>query len=264
MTDLEPGGQVMTRKMKVRRPTTAEIGLLIKQAAALTNQHQRRRAEALLLYGMGVKPLEIAMDQGVHPNTVYIDLHAFEQLGVEAIQQLQKSGAPSRITASQITQMVQLAEQSPQAVGLPYGRWSLRKLSVYLVKQHILKSIGCERLRQLLKKRFLLSTGATQATQPRSTATGNSGSDPLVFQAFAHRWASCIFRCQTRRSEILWWPALQFDQTLGAGSQPKNTWALLPVHELRRRKWTSTLDVPARQRRQVCCSIFTSPPQMVS
>lgn len=254
----------MTRKMKVRQPVTAEIQRVLRQMPELVDPHQRRRAEALLLHGMGVQPLELAVSQGVHPNTIYKDLHAFEQLGVDAIQQLQKSGAPSRITASQITQMVQLAEKSPQAVGLPYGRWSLRKLRVYLVKQHIVKSIGRERLRQLLKKRFSLSTSATQATQPRPTATGNSGSDPLVFQAFAHRWASCIFRCQTRRSEILWWPTLHLGQTSGAGSQPKNTWALLPLHELRRKKWTSALDVPARQRRQVCCSIFTSPPQMVS
>jgi transposase len=186
MTNLGQGGDVMARKMKVRQPITAEIQWMIRQIPELVDPHQQRRAESLLMYGMGVKPLEIAMSQGVHPNTVYKDLHAFEQLGTEAIQQLQKSGAPSRITASQITKIVQLAEQSPQEVGSPYGRWSLRKLSVYLVKQHIVKSIGRERLRQLLKKRFSLSAGATQVAQPRPTATGNSGSDPLVFQTFAH------------------------------------------------------------------------------
>lgn len=222
----------MTRKMRVRRPATAEIQRLSKQAVELINAHQRRRAEALILYGMGLQPLEIAVSQGVHPNTVYKDLHAFGQLGVEATRQLQRSGAPSRITASQITKMVQLAEQSPQEVGLPYGRWSLRKLSVYLVKQHIVKSIGRERLRQLLKKRFSLPAGATQVTQPGPTTTGNSGSTALDFQAFAYRWASLVFRCQTHRSESLRWTALYLSQTPGAGTQPKNTWALLPVCQL--------------------------------
>jgi len=185
MTNLGQGGVVMARKIKVRRPVTKEIQQLSKKLIELVNRHQRRRAEALILYGMGLQPMEIAMAQSVHFNTVYKDLHTFEQLGVEAIWQLQEGGAPSRITANQITKIVQLAEQSPQAVGLPYGRWSLRKLSVYLVKQHIVKSIGRERLRQLLKKRFSLSAGTTQASQSRPAATSNSGSDPLVFQALA-------------------------------------------------------------------------------
>ena len=179
----------MARKMKVHRPTTAEIQRLNKDMTKLVNRHQRRRAEALILYGMGLKALEIAMAQGVHPNTVYADLQAFEQLGVEAVGQLQSSGAPSRITADQITKIVQLAEQSPQDVGFPYGRWSLRKLSVYLVKQHIVKSIGRERLRQLLKKRSAFPARATQVAQPRPTATSNSGAPALDLQAPAHRWA---------------------------------------------------------------------------
>jgi transposase len=218
--------------MKVRRPTTIEIQRMSKQMIELVDPHQRRRAEALILYGMGLKPLEIAMSQGVHPNTVYQDLHAFEQLGLEAITQLRRSGAPSRITASQVTKMVQLAEQSPQAVSLPYGRWSLRKLSVYLVKRHIVKSIGRERLRQLLKKRFPLPASAAQARQPGPTATGNSGSPALDFQAFAHQWASLVFRCQTHRSESLRWAELYLSPALAAVAQPKNIRALLPVCQL--------------------------------
>lgn len=222
----------MTRKMKVRQPDTTEIQRMIRQQPELVDPHQRRRAEALLLYGMGVQTLEIALLQGVHVNTIYKDLHAFEQLGVEAIQQLQKSGAPSKITTSQITKIVELADQSPQNVGAPYGRWSLRKLSEYLVKHHIVKSIGRERLRQLLKKRFSLPAGPTQACQSRPTTTGNSGSDSLVFPTFAHRWASRIFRCQAYCGESIWGAAIHLSQTLGAGTQPKNTWTLLSVHEL--------------------------------
>jgi transposase len=208
MTSLGQGGVVMARKMKVHRPTTTEIQRLSKEMIKLVNPHQRRRAEALILFGMGLTPLEIAMAQGVHPNTVYMDLHAFEQLGVEAIWQLREAGAPSRITAEQITKMVQLAERSPQEVGSPYGRWSLRKLSGYLVKQHLVKSIGRERLRQLLKKRYPFPAGATQVAQFRSAATGNSGSPALDFQAFAHGWASPVFRCQTHRRESVRWAAL--------------------------------------------------------
>ena len=47
----------MARMMKVRRPVTAEMQQLSKQAVELVDPHQRRRAEALILYGMGLNPL---------------------------------------------------------------------------------------------------------------------------------------------------------------------------------------------------------------
>jgi len=222
----------MARLMKVRRPRVREIQQLCKRIVGLTDPHQRRRAEVLILYGMGLKPLEIAMSQGVHPNTVYKDLHDFEQLGLEAIEQLHCSGARSRITGTQVTEMVQLAEQSPQEVGLPYGRWSLRKLSAYLVKKHIVKSIGRERLRQLLKKRSALQAGSAQAPQPRPTAARNFGSPPLDFRTFARPRASLVFRCQTDCRQSLWRTTLYIGQASGAFAQPKNTRAVLPVRQL--------------------------------
>jgi len=206
----------MARKLKVRRPTTSEIQQLSKRIQRLTDAHQRRRADSLTLYGMGLSPLEIADAQGVHPNTVYKDLQAFEQLNLEAVTQLRRSGVSGRLTANQETEIAQLAEQSPQTVGLPYGRWSVRKLRAYLVKQHIVKSIGREHLRLLLKKRCAFPARATQARQPRPAATSNSGSPALDFQTFAQRWASVVPRCQAHRRQSLWWAALHVRQTPGA------------------------------------------------
>ncbi|MCJ7432749.1 MAG: hypothetical protein MUO77_04610 [Anaerolineales bacterium] len=55
----------MARLIKARCPTANEIRWLSKQTIELVNPHQRRRADVLILYGMGLKPLEIAMSQGV-------------------------------------------------------------------------------------------------------------------------------------------------------------------------------------------------------
>ncbi len=151
----------MSPKIGVRRPTMREIQEINKCMLKITDRHQQRRATTLILYGMDLSPAEIARAQGVHLNTIYKDLGAFEEFGWKAIEQLQPSGAPSRITAEQIEQIVQIAEQSPQEAGLSYGRWTLRKLSAYLMKKRIVKKIGRERLRQLLKKRFSFLAGAT-------------------------------------------------------------------------------------------------------
>ena len=180
----------MSHNIGVRRPTASEVQQISRRLPKITDPHQQRRAEALTLYGMGLSPAEIAQAQGMHLNTIYKDLGAFEECGLKSIAQLQPSGAPSRITPEQIERIVKIAEQEPQVAGLPYGRWTLRKLSAYLIKKRIVKAIGRERLRQLLKKRFSLSAGATQTPQPRPAATGNSSAFALDFQSFAHRWVS--------------------------------------------------------------------------
>ena len=180
----------MSDKKNVRRPTAGEAQQISNRLLKITDVHQQRRAEALTLYGMGLSPAEIAQTQSVHINTIYKDLCAFKEFGSKAVVQLRPSGAPSRITKEQIEQIAKLADQSPQEVGLPYGRWTLRKLCAYLNKKRIVKTIGRERLRQLLKKRFSLSAGATQTSQPGPATTGNSGAFTLDFQTFAHRWAS--------------------------------------------------------------------------
>jgi transposase len=186
----------MSQTIKVRRPTAKEVRQLNQGLLTLTDPHQKRRAEALTLYGMGLTPTEIATAQAVHLNTVYKDLQAFADVGVKAVTQLCASGAPCQITEEQIAQVVKLATQSPQEVGMPYGRWSLRKLCVYLIKRRIIKVLGRERLRQLLKKRFLLSADTTQIGQSRSAPTSNSGTYPLDFQESAHRWGADFLRRQ--------------------------------------------------------------------
>lgn len=195
----------MTRPMKVNRPTTIEVRQLHKSITRLTNVHQQRRAEALILYGMGLSALEIAAAQGVHPHTIYRDLHTFEQKGVVSIEELQMGGAPEQITPAQVQTIVQLTNQSPTTVGLPYGRWSLRKLRGYLVKKHIVRSVSAERLRQLLKKRCDLSTCPAQTHQPRPATPGDSDPYSLGFQAFARQRAAVVFRCQADCRQSLWW-----------------------------------------------------------
>src|SRR5215207_8594998 len=101
MASLRLGGNAMARPLNVRRPTTSEVRRLSKLMASGVNHHQQRRAEALLLYGMGLSPLKIAAAQSVHVNTVYTDLQAFATVRVGAVEQLQSAGTPARITASQ-------------------------------------------------------------------------------------------------------------------------------------------------------------------
>ena len=142
----------MARPLKLRKPRAAEIGRLLLWVEEPLETAQQRRAQAILLYNEGMNATEIAQTLEVHPNTIYADLHAFNQWGLASIEQSTQRGRPVRLTAEQKAAICRLAEQPPCEVGLPYGRWSLSKLRTYLIRQHIVSKISCEYIRRILKK----------------------------------------------------------------------------------------------------------------
>jgi hypothetical protein len=76
----------MSRSLTVQKPTAAEIhqmNYLIQEAAS---RQQRRRAEAIVLYGAGLNAAAIAQALAVHSHTIYTDLYAFQQEGVACVQ----------------------------------------------------------------------------------------------------------------------------------------------------------------------------------
>lgn len=143
----------MSRQLKVRTPSAAEMRQLRQILEESTNAPLCRWAEALLFYGAGLNAQSIAEALAVHVNTIYTCLHRFARRGISLFHRVPRQGAPSRITAAQIDEIAQTAEQSPADFGLPYGRWSLAKLQEYLIHQrHLLKAISREHLRRVLKK----------------------------------------------------------------------------------------------------------------
>jgi transposase len=142
----------MTHSLTVRKPRVKEVRQLQKLLEGELNAWQRRRAEAIVLYAAGMGAAEIAQALGAHLNTIYADLHAFDQGGVNAVAQLRITGAPVQISEAQRAEILQVAQQPPTEFGLPYGRWSLSKLRTYLIKARVVKRISREHLRRVLKK----------------------------------------------------------------------------------------------------------------
>jgi len=142
----------MGRCLKARKPTRAEFLQLNEWMEESEQPWQRRRASILVYYASGLSTQDIAAAVGVHPNTVYAVVHAFEQRGMAAVTAPVPRGAPSRVRPDQVAEMRRLADLSPTEVGLPHGRWSLANLRDYLIKKRIVKGISREHLRRLLKK----------------------------------------------------------------------------------------------------------------
>jgi len=142
----------MPRFLMVRKPTPAEFRRLNELIEEAPMPRQRRKAQALVLYYTGMNARDIAAALGVHPNTIYADLQAFEQRGWASILETTPMGAPARLQEAQIREARRIAETVPGELGEPYGRWSLTTLRTYLIRHHILRKISREHLRQLLKK----------------------------------------------------------------------------------------------------------------
>lgn len=153
----------MGRCLKVRKPTTAEFRRLNEWVEESEQPLQRRRAAILVYYAAELNAQDVAAAVGMHRNTVYAVLHAFERRGMAAVQALPLRGARSRISAEQVQEICRLADGEPTDVGLPHGRWSLAKLRDYLIKKRIVKAISREHLRRLLKKGGFASAASSES-----------------------------------------------------------------------------------------------------
>ena len=160
----------MSRSLTIRKPLTQEVRQLNSGLDDL-GRSQRRRDEAVLLYEAGLNAVDIAQALGAHPNTIYTDLHAFHRQGLDCLQQLHSGGASAQFSPDQIDRILRLVERAPYELGLPYGRWSLSKLSDYLIQRRVVKTISREHLRRILGK-----GGSTYAAlSARSSVTTPNG-----------------------------------------------------------------------------------------
>jgi transposase len=142
----------MARPLRVRKPTLRQLRRLEQVLQSECSPPQRRRAEALLLYGAGHDATSISYALRAHPQTIYADLRAFQQRGLGSVTKAPLRGAVARITTEQRREILRLANLVPTDLGLPWGRWSLAKLRDYLRQQKLVGRISREHLRRILKK----------------------------------------------------------------------------------------------------------------
>ena len=106
----------------------------------------------MLLYAAGHEATAIAHALRAHPNTIYADLHAFQQHGLRSVESVRARGAVARITAEQRSEILRLAETTPTELGRPWSRWSLAKRCDYLRRRKRVRALSREHLRRILKK----------------------------------------------------------------------------------------------------------------
>jgi transposase len=126
-----------------------------------TPQQLAQRARIVLAAADGLNNTQIARQVGVDADTVrlwrmrWLGLQAasLEDLSITArLTDAPKPGAPARITAEQVCQVVALACEAPETAGRPISQWSSRELADEIMRRGIIDPISPRHAARLLKR----------------------------------------------------------------------------------------------------------------
>jgi transposase len=144
----------MAEPVRVRRLTDAEGQTL--QRIVRRGKHgsiRVRRALIIMASAGGTTVAAIARLVQADQDTVRDVIHAFNRMGLNALDPRWAGGRPRLISAEDEAFLVTAATTRPEKLGRPFTHWSLRKLVGYLADNPVrVVVIGRERLRQLLRR----------------------------------------------------------------------------------------------------------------
>jgi putative transposase len=119
------------------------------------------RARIVLAAASVPNNTQIAGEMKVDLDTVrlwrqrWLDLQpiSLDDLSVEErLEDLPRSGAPARITADQVCQIMALACEKPEGSGRPISQWTAREIADEVMKRGIVEHISGRHAARLLKR----------------------------------------------------------------------------------------------------------------
>jgi transposase len=112
-----------------------------------------RRALIIMASASGTPVPAIARLAAADEDTVRDVIHLFNERGLAALDPRWAGGRPRLISDDDVEVIVLAATTRPEALGLPFTHWSLRKLAAHLAGCAWPVRVGRERLRQILHRR---------------------------------------------------------------------------------------------------------------
>jgi len=119
------------------------------------------RSRIIILASDGLNNAQIARQLGVDINTVSLwrnrwlgfQAASLDDLGIEErLSDAPRPGAPSRITAQQVCQIVAVACEAPSLSERPISQWTGRELADEIVKRGIVERISPRHAARLLQR----------------------------------------------------------------------------------------------------------------
>jgi transposase len=119
--------------LRVRSLTAEEAGTIDRLARSRTAPARAvERARIVLLSHQGESVEAIAETLVLSPATVRKWLHRFNRAGVAGLADRPRAGRPPTYTPEQVGEVVAASLTDPQELGLPFGAWTLDRLTAYL------------------------------------------------------------------------------------------------------------------------------------
>jgi transposase len=126
----------MPRTRRLRPMTDDERAELERLARSRADEFRLvERARALLAVYTGRSIHDAAAQVGRHAATVGLWLTRFEQQGLAGLPDAPKTGRPPTYSEAERGQLIATARTHPDALGLPFGHWTLDRLVVYAHEQ---------------------------------------------------------------------------------------------------------------------------------
>jgi len=135
----------------LRTLTDAEVRTIGRLAHARTEPARAvERAQMIWRARQGENVPTIARALGVDDKTVRRWLKRFNTDGVAGLKDAARSGRPPVYTADEVGEVIAASLTKPDALGLPFGSWTLDRLAVYLQEQKQV-AIGRTRVGEILR-----------------------------------------------------------------------------------------------------------------
>ncbi len=116
--------------------TPTQLGDLDDMDRATRNVHLRARAQLVLLAAdQHLTAAEIGVIVRVHEETVRRWLTRYRSEGIAGLHDAPHPGAPGKVTATYVAQLLAAVRQRPRSLELPFSRWTLQRLADYLAEQ---------------------------------------------------------------------------------------------------------------------------------
>lgn len=156
------------------RPEPIELSVEVRQeleklaARHTTGQQKAQRARILLKAAEGKNNAAIGREINQSIDRVRLWRRRWRELAPiglddwsveERLEDLPRSGAPSRLSADQVCQIEQVACEAPEHAGRPISQWTGREIAAERVARGMVRSISARHAARLLKGGRFSRTG---------------------------------------------------------------------------------------------------------
>jgi transposase len=119
---------------RVHALSTAELDALKTLYRQTSEADVRSRCHMILLSNGGRSPPQIAKQVRFSRRTVTRFIQRYEAEGLQGLMTKPRSGRPPKVTAAYKAQLLELVEQQPRTLVLPYSNWTTANLAEYLAE----------------------------------------------------------------------------------------------------------------------------------